>query len=83
MDYLGFTGDKRAIKYLGPLLENDTSVSISEDRPGRTFSGVAAEALSDIVQPARMKELRKLNPRPHPFSDEWKQWWKENKDKYQ
>jgi len=80
MECLGYSGDKRAIKYLGALLEDDSCVEPRS--PCNTFSSVAAESLSEILDPP-FKEVHKERP-GMPFAQykEWKQWWKANKGKY-
>lgn len=84
IDDLGYIGDARAIKYLGPLLLDDRVYSTpgGEHAFGRTISGVAAEAMGKILQPPFM-DIQKQHPKKtYFFYNEWKQWWKENQGKY-
>lgn len=92
VDYLGYAGDQRAIKYLGPLLKIDTCTSSQPAMaPGavggitgcKAMGPVAAVALGRILQPPFMEIQKKEPNKMHFFYDEWRQWWEENKGKYQ
>lgn len=82
IEALGYTGDKRAIKYLGRLLEDDTAVPIGGHGLVQYHYQVAAEALGEILQPPFMDIVKNEPAMPRTFSKEWKQWWKDNKAKY-
>lgn len=84
IDDLGYASDPRAIKYLGPLLLDDRTYSDpgSEHAFGQTISEATSDAMGQILQPKFM-DIQKQHPEQfHVFYNEWKQWWKENRDKY-
>jgi hypothetical protein len=83
IDDLGYTSDPRAVKYLGPLLQDDRTYSNpgSEHAFGRTISEAAAEAMGKIIQPPFMDASKKNPGKSIAFYGEWKRWWNENKDK--
>ncbi|MBI2384692.1 MAG: hypothetical protein HYV14_01640 [Elusimicrobia bacterium] len=92
VEYLGYIGDSRAIKHLGPLLGVDTCTppQARVRRPGavgglimcKTLGSVAAEALGNIVQPPFMDIQKKEPNKQHFFYTEWKQWWQDHKGEY-
>jgi len=78
---LGYIDDKRAIKYIGPMLLDNHGIR----RPGASARTLgerpwrrACEALGHIIQPEF------LGNREHPeyFRNEWVQWWLDNRGKY-
>lgn len=88
---LGYIGDKRALKYLGPILAEtgEASEQRSEtDDHGKPrvekyyygpYSGIAESAFLDILLPEFMDKYHDRRAVP---IGRWKEWWKENQDKY-
>lgn len=78
--YLGYMGDVRAAKHVGPLLFDD-SKPFRRRGPVPVVSAVAADAMGSIL-PDVLKELRRQNPGKMFLLPEWKAWWKANEGKY-
>lgn len=82
---LGYSGDKRAIKFLGPLLYQE-KISGTAASPGAIYSSDADNAeiaLHDLLPEIKRSEIeKKLKNRPSRPGHIWQLWWEENKNKY-
>ena len=81
INYLGYIGDVRAIKYLGPLLSDDSGPD-TRGLPGIPVADEAAAAMGDIIQPDSIVNLRRYPGNRYGNLKEWRMWWKENQQNY-
>jgi len=83
---LGYIGDKRAVKYLVPLLSDDTAPSRDEFGRGyMSYSFEASEALRHILPDEWQKmieDLRSGASSDSDFASKWKKWWQQNEAAY-
>ena len=84
IEALGYIGDSRAVKHLGPLLFDDTGPDLgSIHEISLSFGNQAGRALSKIL-PDEFAVMKKQNPDFHEIKQEefWRKWWLKNRDKY-
>ena len=81
--FLGYIHDKRAIKHLVPLLDDNSGFeNDSGDNITMPVSAHAALAMSDSLED-EVKKIRKADPsRGMSSPTAWKQWWETNKVNY-
>ncbi len=81
---LGYVGDKRAAKYLAPILdETGGPPKYSKHEPAPSYAYTAEQAFDELF-PEVLEQFRKENTRSkYFFSAQWKAWWKTNKAKFQ
>ena len=92
IEALGYMNDKRAVKFLGPLLYQDSRIQPPPDWPDdvslRPYNVTAAVALSNLLpeeEDAEFKDVVKRNPSSRQeilLPEQWRRWWERNKDKY-
>jgi HEAT repeat protein len=79
---LGYAGDKRAAKYLGPILnEQGGPRKVSKHELAPSYAETAEQALGQLF-PEVQAGFEKESAHRFFFADEWKAWWKQNRDKY-
>lgn len=80
IDYLGYIGDARAVKHVGPLLFDDSKPFRSHG-PVPVVSAAAVRAMGAMLNEP-LADLQRQNPRKAFLLPEWKKWWKDNEAKY-
>lgn len=79
---LGEIGDKKAVKYLIPILDDNTApTNLPVRRHPSLYSTVAIDSLVRIL-PEIEKQFQVNHPNRHGTDAEWKRWWEQNKDTF-
>lgn len=80
IDYLGYIGDARAVKHLGPLLFDDSKPFRSHG-PVPVVSAAAVRAMGAMLKEP-LAEIQRQNPGKAFLLPEWKKWWKDNEARF-
>ena len=78
---LGYIGDKRAVKYLGPMLNQKEAPPKGPSHMNRSNASIAEDALFDLMPEKYAAEKARRNNSPPP-TEFWERWWEQNRAKY-